>query len=241
MPTAYPQSPERREVRSRSDALPLLYQGVFTGIVRLQAVRQQLSDPVAFRRRIKEALQDVQKEAALAGYSAREIRDAESAVVALLDETVLSLHDPARDRWASQPLSVELYGDANAGEVFFDRLDELRGETDSPGLADLLEVYLLCLLLGFEGRYSGPARAEAQLIADRLRSRIEGVRKENYRLSPPLRFVEGGPVTTPSRSENGWLWWLLGAVIVPPFLFLMYKISLGWRLDEFMSTLPVGK
>ena len=64
-----------------------------------------------------------------------------------------------------------------AGEVFFKNLQDLLGKTDSPDLADLLEVYQLCLLLGFAGRYSlgghGELRAVAEAVAEKIR-RIRG-------------------------------------------------------------------
>jgi type VI secretion system protein ImpK len=229
---------ERRESKSRPGNLALLYQGVFTGIVRLQAGRQRLSDPVTFRRRIKGALQDAHKEARAAGYSAREVRDAESAVVAFLDEVVLSLQHSARDEWVNKPLSVELYGDANAGEVFFDRLDEVRGQTDSQHVADMLEVYLLCLLLGFEGRYSGSLLSEAQLTAERLRARIEQIRGANYRLSPKLSFAEGpaapARVAPTGRARR---WWALAALPGAIVLFWCFYFTLQWRVNDFVTLL----
>lgn len=238
MPTSSAESGDRRDSKPRSDTLSLLYQGVFTGIVRLQAGRQRLTDPVTFRRRIKDALQDTQKEAGTAGYNAREIRDAEAAVVAFLDEVVLSLDHPARDQWVIKPLSVDLYGDANAGEVFFDRLEELRGQTDSTHLADLLEVYLLCLLLGFEGKYSGAGTSEGHLIADRLRIRIERIRGGSYRLSPPLRFAQGpiADVKAPPQSAL-WRWWPLPAMAAPLALFFLYRLNLHFKLSDLLSSL----
>src|SRR5215469_3416394 len=75
---------------SKSDILALLYQRILTGIVRIQAGRQALGDLEVFRRRMKAALQEAEKEAMRAGYGPAEIREAEFAVVAFLDETILS-------------------------------------------------------------------------------------------------------------------------------------------------------
>ncbi|MBV8818296.1 MAG: DotU family type IV/VI secretion system protein [Acidobacteriaceae bacterium] len=199
--------------------------------MRLQSGRQKLTDAVTFRRRIQDALQDAQRDATVAGYSSRTIRDAEAAVVAFLDETVISLAGPGREVWAQQTLSVQLYGEGNAGEVFFDRLEEIKGQTDSPILADTLEVFLICLLLGFEGRYAGRQRLEVNMIADRIRSRIEGIRGAAYPLSPPFRFAESsGTVVEPPRPQTTWLWWLAGCVVTPFLLFLLFKINLSSAL-----------
>jgi hypothetical protein len=48
------------------------------------------------------------------------------------------------------------------GEVFYERIRELLGRPDVDRAADVLEVYVLCLLLGFRGRYSGGGEAERQ-------------------------------------------------------------------------------
>jgi type VI secretion system protein ImpK len=222
----------------RSNTLALLYQSIFTGIVRLQAKRQNLTDPVTFRRRIKDALEDVQREAAAAGYAVKESRDAETAVVAFLDETILSLTGPARDRWAEKPLSVELYGEAIAGEVFFDRLEELRTASDSAHVADILEVYLVCLLLGFEGKYSGPYRLQARAIADRVRAQIDGIRGTNYRLAPPLRFLDAtGPAPVASKEDRRWIWAIAGAAVASAATFLICLVYLDWRMRIFESML----
>lgn len=223
---------------ARSNTLALVYQSIFTGIVRLQAKRQNLTDPVTFRRRIKDALEDVQREASATGYAVKETRDAEAAVVAFLDETILTLSGPARDRWAEKPLSVELYGEAMAGEVFFERLEELRTESDSAHLADILEVYLLCLLLGFEGKYSGHLRTQGRAVADRVRAQIDGIRGTNYRLAPPLRFADGGePVPAPKTEDRRWRWQIAGAAAASIAVFVVCWGYLWLRLGNLESML----
>jgi type VI secretion system protein ImpK len=237
MPAQNAEPDENRPTKSaRADTLAILYQSVFTIIVRLQSGRQRLNDFATFRRRINDALQDVQKDAAAAGYRSRETRSAESAVVAFLDEAVLSLKDPSRDAWAKQTLSLELYSESNAGEVFYEHLDELIGETDSSRLADLLEVYLLCLLLGFEGKFSGAMRVQATLMADRLRGRIEAIRGSGYRLSPAFRFAEDTAVLSPpERNEAIWKWRLASLLAAPVILFLLFKIYLSMRVDALLQ------
>jgi len=65
------------------------------------------------------------------------------------------------------PLAGRTFRHHVAGEVFFRNLQDLLGKTDSPDLADLLEVYHLCLLLGFAGRYSLGGRGELRAVARR--------------------------------------------------------------------------
>ena len=64
------------------------------------------------------------------------------------------------------------------GETFFQNLQALLARPDNEDLSDLLEVYQLCLLLGFQGRYGGAGREQVagwtRTVADRM-ARIRGV------------------------------------------------------------------
>ena len=220
----------------RSDTLALLYQNILTGIVRVQGGRQPLTDVETFRRRMRAALQDVEREASAAGYSSAEIRDAEFAVVAFLDEAILSSKDPKAEEWRRKPLNIELFGQAVAGDVFFDKLTEIERRRDSASLADLLEVYLVCLLLGFEGRFAPPLRGEAYRIMERIRGRIESIRGGmDYKLSPPMEFQAEAPVMQAAASQT-WKWWILGSLAAVLLLFLIYKWSLSVRTDQIDVT-----
>ena len=141
-------------VASRSDNLALILQEVLTAVVRLRSNRQAVSDANSFRIHMREALKAADQEARKRGYNADTIRDAVFAVVAFLDESILNSRNPLFADWPRKPLQEELFGTHIAGEVFFQNLQRLVGQSDSPELADLLEVYYLCILLGFAGRYS---------------------------------------------------------------------------------------
>lgn len=218
-------------VVERTDTLALLFQGIFTGIVRIQAGKQPLSDLETFRRRMKTALQEVEREALSAGYNSADLRDAQFAVVALLDESILSSKEPGREQWRAQPLNNELFGQAIAGEVFFDKLNSLSGRGDSIQLADVLEVYLLCLLLGFEGRMSGSYRGEALVLGEKLRRRIEAIRGTDYKLSPPLEFAAAPQrVIAAAAPSHKWLLWSAAVIGGMLLLFFLYWFTLDWPL-----------
>src|ERR1700749_2592689 len=157
---------ESGEALSSFENLALLYQGLLTGITRLQTERQHITNGESFRRRTKAALQEIERVAGTASYDANDVRDTHFAVVALLDSVVLHSNDPVRTEWERKTLQEELFGQTDAGVGFFEKLERFRPQQASARLADILEVYLLCLLLGFEGRYSGPLRAELDSITE---------------------------------------------------------------------------
>lgn len=88
--------------------------------------------------------------AAELGYAPQDVQDITFALVALVDEVALSEAGPLRDFWLPRTLQLSMFNDNNAGESFFQRLAVLMSD---PGRSEVLRVYYLCMLLGFQGRY----------------------------------------------------------------------------------------
>jgi type VI secretion system protein ImpK len=219
--------------------LAILYEGVFTVIVRIQAQRQHALVAETFRARMKAVLADVERDAIAAGYSAHDIRDTHFAVVAFLDSVVLHSNDPVRPEWERQTLQEELFGQTDAGVVFFEKLENFRSRADSGQLADMLEVYLLCLLLGFEGRYSGRMRGEVESIAEKVRRRIDDIRGVSDRISPSdipdSTPTPQAPQATQRADRFGLV--TLAAAIFTILLFLLFKFDLFRISDQLRSKL----
>jgi type IV/VI secretion system ImpK/VasF family protein len=82
----------------------------------------------------------------------QDYENARFALIAWLDEIMLkATHSGNQEfyqQWKRAPLQAELYNTTNAGEEFFDHLEQLR-----PSQKEVGEIYHLCLCLGFRGRY----------------------------------------------------------------------------------------
>jgi len=216
-------SPDNR----RPENLALIYQESLTAIERLRANRQVVNDAVAFRHYSREAFKAATDKALAAGYSSSDARDATFAVVAFLDESVLNSQNPIFADWLRKPLQEELFGTHIAGEVFFQRLNDLLGRSDSADLADILEVYYLCLLLGFCGRYSAGNRGELAQTMSRTAEKIHRTRGRFPGLSPAWSLP---PETVTWRSDPwvrklGIAAGVTGAVML--LLFIVYKFVLS--------------
>jgi type VI secretion system protein ImpK len=208
--------------------LALLYQGLLTGIVRLQSQRQHISDGESFRRRTKATLQEVEQVAVAAGYDSRDVKDTHFAVVAFLDSVVLHSKDPVRAEWERKTLQEELFGKSDAGVVFFEKLEHFRSRRDSEQLADIVEVYLLCLLLGFEGRYSGGPRGELDGIIQRARMRIQDIRGRSRQISPTGGLPAEPALVAPVRhSIDQFRLVTVGAVILTILCFGLCFLALN--------------
>lgn len=133
--------------------------------MRLRDGEAPAKDPSQFRQSVVERLDSARGMALQAGFHRGEVGDADFAVTALIDETIMVREGGLRDAWAIRTLQHERYGTQHAGERFFELL---RGEGGSGSpRAELMELYLLCLMAGFAGKY--------QADPQRLRRLTEGL------------------------------------------------------------------
>jgi len=223
-----------------SGNLALAYQETLTSIVRLRSSRQTVSDAQYFREQFIEALRLAQEEARSRGYSDDEIREARFAVVAFLDETVLNLRSAAFADWVRKPLQEELFGVHVGGEVFFQNLERLMRDADSQHLADVLEVYLLCLTLGYAGKYSISGRGEVMGLKQALISRIRRIRGPESELSPSWRPGTANLASGSDRWLRPLLYTAIACLAAVVLLFAGYKYSLDSAANSVSTTAGTG-
>jgi type VI secretion system protein ImpK len=118
----------------------------------LQVKANLLTPSIEMRQSLNGMLLQMEQQAESFGHRSAQIQAAKFALAAFIDETVLMANFPLRDYWEKMPLQLEYFGEQLAGNTFFDRLQKMMGEGDS--YVDVVEVYYVCLLLGFKGRYN---------------------------------------------------------------------------------------
>jgi type VI secretion system protein ImpK len=161
------------------------------GIHLLSLVRAGASpwDAAEFPRRVDAFLAQFDRQAAQAGKAPEAILDARFAFCALLDEAILSSDSGIREDWERAPLQLRHFGEHLAGEGFFRRLDLLR--QDPARNLEVLEVFLTCLLLGFQGKYLLEGGEKLQYLILRLDQELSQAKggKAAFapRWQPPLR------------------------------------------------------
>jgi type VI secretion system protein ImpK len=229
-PLSHPATRSTRDQEAlKLDRLALLYEGILTAIVRVQTSRQQIQDPESLRVRMKQALNEIASIGPRKGYSAEDLQEADFAVVAFLDETILTASDGSASQWAGKSLCEELFGQRSAGELFFKRLEALRVSRDSLELAEVLEVYYLCLLLGYEGKFSGGSKTELQLLMSNLRERIERIFGRNPEFSPDAALPDE-PLPAPPQADplnNQTKLFALAALVLAVASFIGFYAQLG--------------
>ena len=114
---------------------------------------RQVTSVSAFEASVDTFFKALERVARSANYSVEQVKDTQYALCAFLDESVLRSGDnELRRHFELQPLQFRYFGVHLAGEGFFEKIDSLRGDVKQN--LDVLEVYHLCLALGFEGKFS---------------------------------------------------------------------------------------
>jgi len=207
--------------------LALIYQEILTAITRFRSNRQAVSDAATFRNQIKGAIGSAEAEATRAGFPTEDVRLATFAVVALIDESILNSNNPLFADWPRMPLQEELFGVHTAGEMFFQCIDRLLAKSDAPHAVDVLEIYDLCLLLGYRGKFSlsgaESLRAIAASVTEKLQRLRGGPRPLAPHWAPPDDVVQ-------QEASDPWVRALmvgtLGALLVAVLFFVGFKFVL---------------
>jgi type VI secretion system protein ImpK len=153
--------------------LDLMYDGFYALFMLKNGNGPQ--DDAAFARKMTQFLDDFGRNARRQNASPDDVDAAKYAFCAAVDEIILRSSFTIRDAWERRPLQLQLFGDQLAGENFFERLEQLRARGGKHLQA--LEVFHMCLLLGFQGRYI-----------------LEGTEKLNYltaRLGDEIAHMKG--------------------------------------------------
>jgi type IV/VI secretion system ImpK/VasF family protein len=219
--------------------LTLCFQEALTLIARLSPYlpdrfadyRRRVTDPGTFRAQFLDLLDEAQRLGRSAGHAEKDLSLAKYAVVALLDEVVMTSGLPVFAEWKRQTLQLELYQTQIAGENFFHHFREIMRRTESPATADLLEIHLACLSLGFRGKYTAD---ELNLTMPMVLEKINRIRSGQREISPDWR--PSSKAVVPARLSSWRSSWALAAAVatglVAILLFVVFGVLLRLGTDE---------
>lgn len=160
---------EQEKSAARVQSLPDLAASLFSLILSLRS-SHSFGREDELRSRIGEYLDRIDKEGRDAGIAREDIEAAKFPLVASIDETILNSNWEGRERWRERPLQLDLYGETVAGERFFERMEKIRAKGEAK--AELLQIYWLCLALGFEGKYKIMGKQKLVSLIDEIRREL---------------------------------------------------------------------
>jgi type VI secretion system protein ImpK len=198
-------------------------------------ITRQLDDPATMRAKVKDLLSRLDSKGRSAGIEYEQLEAAKFALVAFLDEAVTGIEFADKDSWLSSPLQMELYNRYDAGEEFFKRLQSLRQRPQANLQA--LEIYYLCLVAGFKGKYH-------HTDPEALRGLIEDIRSEIFRfretrvpqsLSPHGKPQEG-VLEAVSKDIPAWVIGVV-AVAIGVLFFIVMSFLIQGAADDTVDAI----
>jgi type VI secretion system protein ImpK len=174
------------------------------------------------------------------GFNEEDVRSATFAVVAFLDETVLNVKPPALSDWLRRPLQHELFGNFEAGIVFFENLHGILQRPESNETIDLIELYGLCILLGYQGRFAG-RRAELRTFSRTCLDKIHRFRRSSFALVQGQLPTNDAQISTRDPWHKRLVWSSIVSPAIALMLFGMYKLLLSSGVAEVRNLVELTR
>jgi type VI secretion system protein ImpK len=192
-------------------------------------------DPPALRARLRHQIGSFERSAKAAGATQWQLATARFALCAVIDDSAAAT--PWGRDWGSRGLLVEIEREASGAEKFFVLLDDAWAKPEEN--RHLLELFSVCLALGFEGRYRGGETGRQAL--SQLRSKLFGALWPDAGTTPELSAHWRGADVRPRRVPGALaLWAATGAcAFVLAALYFGYSTALGVRSDPVARELAL--
>lgn len=209
--------------------LDLMYDGFY--MLFLLKNKHAPLDADSFRERVKDFLKEFERGADRLKAPAEDVYLAKYAFCALVDEAVLMSQFKVRDAWERQPLQLQFFGEQLAGENFFERLEELRRQ--GAARVQTLEVFHMCLLLGFQGRYLLEGSEKLNYLTARLGDEIAHLKGQRAGFAPHW----APPDQVRHTLKNEVPLWVIGSVfaLLGLFAFIGLRLALDRSTRQDLS------
>lgn len=190
----------------------------------------------ALRQRIATFFSALENEGIQAGAVREDLEAVKFALAVYLDEAILDSHWIRREEWRDRPLQHQFFGERRGGSLFFTRLDELRRQGDAK--RPVLEVYHMCLILGFEGQYKLSGKEQLQGIIADLNNQLgyDPRDRRELKLSP-----HGKRRDSPSSTAQDTFpfWRIVGvAAGILLILFVIYYVIASYQTGQAVDLMP---
>ena len=205
--------------------LDLMYDGFY--LLWLLKGKHAPQDAEAFRERIKQFLTAFERGATRMNASAEDVYACKYAFCATVDEAVLMSGFKVKEAWQRLPLQVQFFGEQLAGEQFFEKLEELRRQ-GAPRV-QAMEVFHMCLLLGFQGKYLIEGSEKLGYLTARLGDEIARIKGQGAGFAPHW----AAPDRIQHQLKNEVPLWVVASVF--GLMALLAYTGLRWQLGQHTS------
>jgi type VI secretion system protein ImpK len=192
--------------------------------------------PEVLHHRLRGVVDEVLRRAAVLGFSHQDAQDMAYALVALLDEVALTRPEPYRSFWMTNLLQLQYFNENVAGDGFFHRLQGIRKD---PHRAEVLQVYYLCMLFGFQGRYRiRGGELELMTLIDSVQKDLERAKPFDYDVLSPHGERPTESMLTGKRRLSPMVI-SLGAMMLALLVYGGLMLGLEGNVDTFLNEIKL--
>ncbi|MCX2039939.1 DotU family type IV/VI secretion system protein [Escherichia coli] len=185
------------------------YMPVFVIITSLRAEPEKYYDYSVTREFILTRIRQAARDAERSELSKIECDAAFYAIVVMLDEVILCSELSFKKKWRDNLLQSEYFGHSIGGVEFFNKLNDIIESKSEAGF-----IYLVCLILGFKGKYSVSSRDDINEYISKLRFQYK------------LDEIDVLPMCDKDRNKN--------KLIHNPFIYAIFCVIVYSTLSFFL-------
>ncbi|HZW14400.1 MAG TPA: type IVB secretion system protein IcmH/DotU [Noviherbaspirillum sp.] len=208
---------EQHQARTLSD---LMHDGFY--LLLLLKNKYAPADADHFTSQVRRLLDSFERNARRLNVSAEDVYAAKYAFCAALDESILSSDLAIREVWERAPLQLILFGDQLAGENFYKELEQVRHRGHAS--VQTLEVFYMCLLSGFQGKYALEGKEKLNYLIATLDKEIAHLKGKRAQFAPHWKSPD--KVKHMMKAEIPM--WIIGAALA--LLGIVAFATLNWLL-----------
>jgi len=175
-------------------------------------------------------LDEFEKRAERYRFSSKIVQVSKFALASFVDETVLTNNFPMRNEWERNPLQLEYFGEQLAGNKFFEKLEAMLKQIDVT--QDAVEIYYVCMLLGFKGRYAVYEQEKLLAIMQDTANALVKIGKIRPVELSPNWLANDQPV--PPKKRGMPVWAKIGAMACLGLAVVVYLMMflMSWKFLE---------
>jgi type VI secretion system protein ImpK len=226
------QSNERIEIKTGLNPLVNSATTLLTLVIKLRSTMQHANVP-DLHKRLTEEIKAFESKTRNAGIAGDSVIAARYLLCSVIDEVVLNTPWGASSGWSQHSLLSLFHQETSGGEKCFLILQRM---LETPGIhLDVLELFYICLSLGFQGKYRVVSGGGQQIeqIRDNLYKTIESHRPvPAHDLSPNWE----GTVKAKDRMANFIPLWVFASVVLAALLLTFS----GFRYWLYQTSDPVA-
>ncbi len=196
------------------------------------ASARDLPSPDVLQRRISTLFDQMLQKTREAGIPDEDANEARYAIAAFTDEQIFRSAWPGRAQWLGQPLQLLYFNENTAGENFFRHMAYLQTQ---PHRLHVLQIFYLCLSLGFQGQYAVQGGHALGPVVEQLAAQLGGAAGGGDVISPHAEARER--FRGSMRQDVPIIGLSVGLFVIAVVVFLVLRFLLWYQVSNVSQDL----